>query len=140
MSMNKIYSSSKQEIYFDESRRIMKNIWLTKTISFEDMKEEMHKWMEVFNARTCKFMLTDNRIGQIVVPEIQDWIIDFLFPTVVEKGVKKYAILVSDEIFSKVSSEQMFDAEKVEEHKNKNEFQQLFFNKEEEGQALNWLN
>ena len=134
MSLTKIYSSELQEIYVDENKSLLKNIWLTTNISFDDMKKEMANAMDKFNEYNPKYMLTDNSLGQIVAPKVQEWVINFLFPTVVEKGVLKYAIILSDEIFSEVSVEQMFDEEKDIPN---DEFQQLFF--KEENQAIEWL-
>ena len=134
MSFTKIYSSKLQEIYFDENKSLIKNIWLIIDISFEDMKQEMINWMDKFNEYKPKYMFTDSSRGVIVVPIVQKWIIDFLFPAVVKKGVLKYAIILSDEIFSEVSVEQMFDEEKDIPN---DEFQQLFF--KDENQALDWL-
>ncbi len=137
MSMTQIYSSELQEIYYDKSKSLIKNIWLAENISFEEMKKEMKNWMDNFNQTKAKYMLTDSSLGIIVPPKTQDWIVDFLFPTVIEKGILKYAILLSEEIFSQVSVEQMFDEKKVTEEDN---FQQFFFDKSEEKKALDWLN
>ncbi len=136
MSMKQIYSSKLQEIYYDDSKRIIKNIWLTDNISFEEMKKEMKNWMSNFNQTKAKYMLTDSSLGVLVPPKTQEWIIDFLFPTVIENGVSKYAILLSEEIFSQVSVEQMFDEDKVRENIN---FQQFFFDKDGEKKALDWF-
>lgn len=132
--MKKIYSSKLQEIYYDDEKSLIKNIWIATYIDSSDMKEEMNNWMTQFIETKPKYMLTDSSLGIIVTPKVQEWIISFLFPTIIEKGVLKYAIILSDEIFSEVSVEQMFSVEKDIPSKK---FQQFFFEEEEE--ALEWL-
>jgi len=41
MSFTKIFTSKHQEIYFDEEKSIIKNIWLTELIDFEEMKHTL---------------------------------------------------------------------------------------------------
>ncbi len=132
--MTKIYSSSQQEIYYDNENSILKNVWLVVDISFDEMKAEMKNWMDKFNEKRPKLMLTDSSNGTIVPVETQEWIIGFLFPTVIEKGVLKYAIIMSEEVVAELSVEQMFDEIR---DKPTGEFQQ--FNFENETGALNWL-
>ena len=132
--MTKIYSSSQQEIYYDNENSILKNVWLVVDISFDEMKAEMKNWMDKFNEKRPKLMLTDSSNGIIVPVETQEWIIGFLFPTVIEKGVLKYAIIMSEEVVAELSVEQMFDEIR---DKPTGEFQQ--FNFENETEALNWL-
>ncbi len=132
--MTKIYSSSQQEIYYDNENSILKNVWLVVDISFDEMKAEMKNWMDKFNEKRPKLMLTDSSNGTIVPIETQEWIIGFLFPTVIEKGVLKYAIIMSEEVVAELSVEQMFDEIR---DKPTGEFQQ--FNFENETEALNWL-
>lgn len=134
--MEKIYESPLQEIYHDSENSILKNVWKKEDMEFEMTKNEMEKWMEFFNKHNPTRLLTDNQIGQVLIPEIQAWVGGFLFPDIVEKGVMKWAIVSSDEIFSRVSVEQMFDEV---ENTEKDEFQQLFFKADDEEKALNWL-
>lgn len=133
--MKKIYSSAFQEIYYDVENSIIKNIWLPDYISFEQQKEELRNWMTKFNELKPKYMLTNG--GSIIVPpEVQDWIIQFLFPTIIEKGVSRYAILLPNEFYSKLSVEQMFSEDK---EISNDEFQQCFFPQNKEQKALDWL-
>ena len=134
--MEKIYESPRQEIYLDSENSILKNVWKKEDMEFEMTKNEMEKWMEFFNKHNPTRLLTDNQIGQVLVPEIQAWVGGLLFPDIVEKGVMKWAVVSSDEIFARVSVEQMFDEV---ENTEKDEFQQLFFKADDEEKALNWL-
>ncbi len=133
--MKKIYSSAFQEIYYDVENSIIKNIWLPDYISFEQQKEELRNWMTKFNELKPKYMLT-NGGDMVVPPQMQDWIIQFLFPTIIEKGVSRYAILVPDEFYSKLSVEQMFSEDK---EISNDQFQQCFFPQNKEQKALDWL-
>lgn len=132
--MKKIHSSSLQEIYYDDKNSIIKNIWSPIDYTFDDMKREMNIWMEKFNETKPKLMLTDSSSGIIVPVEIQDWIVGFLFPEVIEKGALKYAIILSEEVVGQLSVEQMFDEVR---DKPTGEFQQ--FNFENEADAMKWL-
>ena len=100
------------------------------------MKQEMRNWMDNFNKTRAKFMLTDSSIGSIVAPEVQEWIVSFLFPTVIQKGIIKYAILLSEDLVSKMSVEQMFDEDRDEQG---GDFQQFFFKANEEDKAIQWF-
>ncbi|OQX98572.1 MAG: hypothetical protein B6I24_05140 [Bacteroidetes bacterium 4572_128] len=125
--MKKIYNSKLQEIYYDVSKSLIKNVWLSDDMDFDDIKKEMKNWMAKFKEKKPKYMLTDSSINLIIVPEVQEWIINFLFPTIVKRGVLKYAIILSDDIFAEISIEQMFDEEKDIPN---NKFQQYFFKDE----------
>lgn len=125
--MIKIYNSKLQEIYYDASKSLIKNVWLSDDMDFDDIKKEMKNWMAKFKEKKPKYMLTDSSINLIIVPEVQEWIINFLFPTIVKRGVLKYAIILSDDIFAEISIEQMFDEEKDIPN---NKFQQYFFKDE----------
>ncbi len=125
--MKKIYNSKLQEIYYDASKSLIKNVWLSDDMDFDDIKKEMKNWMSKFKEKKPKYMLTDSSLDLIIVPEVQEWIIDFLFPTIVERGVLKYALTLSDDIFAEISIEQMFDEEKDIPN---NKFQQYFFKDE----------
>lgn len=131
--MKKIYNSQSQEIYHDIDNAIIKNVWLESYIDLDIHKEEMRNWMLNFEKIHPKYILTDAS-DNVVVPEMQEWILEFLFPKIIDVGVLKYAIVLSDEFFHKVSIENMFDEEVVKESK---EFQQYFFS--EEDKALRWL-
>ena len=133
--MKKIYSSAFQEIYYDVENSIIKNIWLPDYISFEQQKEELRNWMTKFNELKPKYMLT-NGGDMVVPPQMQDWIIQFLFPTIIEKGVLRYAILLPNEFYNKLSVEQMFSEDK---EISNDEFQQCFFPQNKEQKALDWL-
>ena len=132
--MKQIYSSSLQTIYYDKDKSIIKNVWSSIDYTFEDMKREMHVWMEKFNETKPKYMLTDSSSGIVVPVDIQDWIVSFLFPTVIEKGALKYAIIMSKELVAELSVEQMFNEVR---DKPTGEFQQ--FNFENEAEAIKWL-
>ena len=132
--MNKIYSSSLQEIYFDDKTKILKNKWLNTDIELEDIKKEIIIWMDKFKEKNPKYLLTDNLIGHIVQVEAQDWITGYIVPIVLGTGISKYAIIMSDEVISELSVEQMVDEVK---ERVSDIFQQRNFNSGEK--ALKWL-
>ena len=45
----------------------------------------------------------------IIMPEIQEWAKQTIHPTLVKQGLKKLAIVTSNNLFSKVSIRQMID-------------------------------
>ncbi len=134
--MIKVYNSVNQEIYIDSEKSLIKNIWKQEFIKTEDMHNEMKTWMRYFNEHKPTYMLTDSSIGNAVAPDVQDWIINLLFPEIINKGVKKYVVLVGDEIFSQTSINQMFNRDKV---KNDDNFKQKNYPKYKEEEAIDWL-
>ncbi len=134
INFREVYKSEDLVIFHDANNEILKNVWLDKDISTEMLKSEMHKWMEEFKKYKPSFMLTDNTVGLILGLDIQKWIADFLFPTITDISAKKWAIIVGDEIFSAVSTEQMTDEKSGESDDYKEEF---FEN--DETAAIKWL-
>ncbi len=131
-----LYESKHQKIERDAQTNILKNTWLTNRIDLADLQVEMHEWMGHFEKYRPKGIITDNReANQVLVPDVQDWLVGFLFPKVVQLGLKKWAILVIDDLFAQVSVEQMLDDGKAV-IKNADFTQSLF---EDEAAAEKWL-
>ena len=66
-----------------------------------------------------------------VLPELQEWHKDHVYPKVLELGVRKMAILTSPDIFAAISAEQTFD-----EYKAGSLVTQYF---KSEDEAMEWL-
>ena len=71
----------------------------------------------------------------LINPEEQIWMAHLLNPELIKLGLKKYAYLVPEEIFSEASVEQLFD--EFFEMNLKNQFTIKKFDNEEK--ALKWL-
>ncbi len=133
VNFTSLYSSNLLEIFYDEASGILKNTWKTTLISMEEVQTEMAAWMQKFEEKKPKLLLTNNQIGQILLPEIQAWIGGFLFPKITNLGIQRWAIVLSSDLFSSISVEQMLD-----DNQPKDAFAQRMFEMNEK-EAIEWL-
>ncbi len=134
VNFTSLYSSNLLEIFYDEASGILKNTWKTTLISMEEVQTEMAAWMQKFEEKKPKLLLTNNQIGQILLPEIQAWIGGFLFPKITNLGATRWAIVLSGDLFSNISVVQMID----ESNKPLDVFAQRLF-ETNENEAIDWL-
>ncbi len=133
VNFTSLYSSNLLEIFYDEASGILKNTWKTTLISMEEIQKEMKILMQKFEEKKPKLLLTNNQIGQILLPEIQAWIGGFLFPKITNLGIQRWAIVLSSDLFSSISVEQMLD-----DNQPKDAFAQRMFEMNEK-EAIEWL-
>ncbi|OQY00163.1 MAG: hypothetical protein B6I24_00425 [Bacteroidetes bacterium 4572_128] len=110
--MKEIYKSKYSEHIYDDSRSIMFSDWFpeTENMDADDFKSEMRKWLDAF--KECKPKYLYDRcmdFNYLINPEEQIWMAHLLNPELIKLGLKKYAYLVPEEIFSEASVEQLFD-------------------------------
>jgi len=127
------YRSTRLIIGYNAENDILRNQWLSSDISDEEMKFEMQQWMNIYEDIKAANILTDNNVGYIIVPTMQEWMAPFLFPKIVELGARRWAFIVGTDLFSAVSVEQMATEIEI----NAQVYIQRFFENEEEG--IEWV-
>jgi hypothetical protein len=56
------------------------------------------------------YLLDDSRkVNYPIGPEIQEWIAETINPALAEAGVKKYALVIPEDMIAELSNEQIFD-------------------------------
>jgi hypothetical protein len=87
----------------------MELIWTSETtnMSIEEFKDEMLTYSELVVRHSIKFVLNDNRRTDFVlVPEIQKWIADIIYPKTVQ-SLKKIAFLMQENFIQQLATQQM---------------------------------
>ena len=131
-----LYKSEFIVITIDQQKSIIKWIWSKETSSekmtAEIFKRELLKETELIEKYKPKFILMDTfDFGFGIAPDIQTWIDKEVYPKWAKSGIKKIALLMSQEIIAQLSIEQAIDENSSKEMISK------FF--ETEQLALVWL-
>ncbi|WP_027000133.1 STAS/SEC14 domain-containing protein [Eisenibacter elegans] len=97
-----------------------------------DFKQVIAKEKEALETFKPRAILADTLEMQYsITPALQEWHNDFLFPSFAVVGIEKLAIVVSKDIFSQVSVEQL-----IEDH-NAAQFLSKYF--DSETKAIEWI-
>lgn len=124
--------------YFTLANNSEKNLvelkWLPESLKMND--EEYRQCGIAFKSAIGHYspvaILSDNRDFQFsITPDLQEWTNQEIFPVLLGKGVRRFALLVSPNLFSQISVEQL-----MEENVALN-FTKRYFERREE--ALIWL-
>jgi hypothetical protein len=102
------------KVVFDETHKIIEHTWKATSAELNDdgFKSQLvifgdlilkHKPKGV-TADTTNFLFT-------MAPEVQQWVAENFFPKVIEVGCKKYALQVSEDVFTQVSVENTVENE-----------------------------
>lgn len=113
--MKQIYKTDYQTINLLEDGSIINNVWSpsTATLDEEGFKKEIEHFEAQISQHKPKAILGDTlQLRFPISPEVQQWIGEFLFPSVARAGVKKYAVIVSVDLITQLSVEQTVDEEK----------------------------
>lgn len=102
------YKSPHKEISFEEESGIVKQEWLdTSGLTDELLKSELKEYVKVVEKYQPKGLLSDGRhFDYTIAPELQDWIGREVIGKFIALGVKKYAQIIPEELFSQISVEQ----------------------------------
>jgi len=133
INYTEMYRSDRLVIAYSKGKDIIRNQWLMQDMPDEDMKFEMQQWMNVYEQVKASRIITDNTVGYVIVPEMQEWMAPFLFPKIINIAARRWAFIVGTEIFSAISVEQMATEIETNEHI----YQQHFFETEDKGVA--WI-
>lgn len=106
------------QVYFEIGYDSEKNWGLTNWIGFlpvDYIKSGAESMIDLIKEYNIKHWLDDNRQIEGAWDEANDWIASSWMPRAIEGGLKKFAIIVPDDIFSQISSEFMVEnAEKTD--------------------------
>ncbi len=108
------YSSNFTRISFENENNFQFQEWLsTEGITEEQVKQEIMANANSVVENGAKVLLSDTRNFVFTIsPELQEWIVANFFSKIIAAGLKKYAIILSEDLFSYVSIEQAVDENK----------------------------
>ena len=136
--MELIYQSRYSKHEYNPQTKTMYSDWFKETENMEvsDFKTEMEEWLIAFRKKKPKYLF-DRCVDFCypLTPEEQIWMAELLYEEWIELGLKKYAHIVPEEIFSEVSVEQLF--EEYFKMNFSNQFPIVNFAEKED--ALKWL-
>jgi hypothetical protein len=130
--MEKLYESEfKVTLYEPENSLIINNWKDEKEMTDEDFKEEIISWVELVEKYNPENLIADTRkFNYTVSVELQEWNEKKVFPRLANAGVKKFAVIESEELVAQLSLEQTMDvAGDVMQHQ--------FFTSQDEARA--WM-
>ncbi|AFM05293.1 hypothetical protein Fleli_2946 [Bernardetia litoralis DSM 6794] len=110
-----IYESDYSIFKYDEENSIFSHIFkpATEDLDAEKFKKEMLIYLEYFEKYKPKRALVNNQEMQfIIVPKLQNWHAQNIFPKCIELGVELAAIVISPDLFAHISMEQLMEEEK----------------------------
>ncbi|WP_250630257.1 hypothetical protein [Rhodoflexus caldus] len=130
----KSYISIFQQIQIDESLKLLRKHWFAQTanMSENDFRSEVEKIAQMAELHRIEKVYDDTtNFHFIIVPRLQEWVNEKIFPRFIQAGLRKYAIIISQEMVAQLSIEQT-----MEEY-NACSFQVKYFDNSEK--AENWL-
>jgi hypothetical protein len=134
--METVYQSKYLTLLVETDKQLIKVLWSTTTANMTDkeFRAELIKYAEVAEQyRPQKSLVDTQNFLMTIVPETQAWVNANIHQRSLKAGIKKFAYIVSKDLFSQVSIEQT-----MEEGNAKDIFDTQYF--ENENQALEWLN
>ncbi|MCU0393708.1 MAG: hypothetical protein MUE81_21560 [Thermoflexibacter sp.] len=120
--------------FFDEENQIFIDVWneATADMKLDEFREELQIQTNFIIQTGAKLLILDTtNFRYSIVPEVQEWIANHIFPQWVEIKVAKVAIMVSSELIPQLSIEQTIEEE------TSGTFKTFYFDKREK--AIDWL-
>lgn len=106
------FKNEQGHVYFELGYDPTTNWGLTNWIGYlpvEYIKTGAEAMIDLIKKHNIKNWLDDNREIEGAWDEANDWIASSWMPRAIEAGLRKFAIIVPDDIFSQVSSDFMAD-------------------------------
>ncbi|WP_338790010.1 hypothetical protein V9L05_05040 [Bernardetia sp. Wsw4-3y2] len=126
-----------QTVFFQiehlSDKNIIQTTWIADGITVDQIKDGAMIMLEQLKKNNTSLILNDNRKITGAWDEANEWIANEWMPKAIEIGVRKFAHIISDDIFDQLSAEFMQDNSK----KVEGEFQMRLFDNLEE--AEEWL-
>ncbi|MCC5945614.1 MAG: hypothetical protein JJT94_11820 [Bernardetiaceae bacterium] len=122
------------KIVLDQDAMILKVIWSEATEDMEDkdFREGLIRYAEMVELYKPAKVLVNTKVFKMAIPpDTQEWVDTYIQPRALQAGVKYFAYIVSEDLFSQVSIEQT-----MEENTAQNFTTQYF---ESEDTAVTWL-
>lgn len=132
--MKTLHDSEFQRIEFDEKSGILYEIWKIKSEDMTplDFQNEMQQQVQAARQAKSRAALTDTLDMRFpIVPEMQEWLNENIFPQFIELGMKRIAFLMSREMITQLSVEQTMEEE------TGSQFEMRYFSDQQE--AERWL-
>ncbi|WP_026998252.1 hypothetical protein [Eisenibacter elegans] len=110
----KVFESDYSYMEWDEVNSIFSHIFKpgSEDLNNDVFKEEMQTYVQHFkNLKPLRAIVNNKDMRFALSPDLQEWHAQNVFPQCVEAGVKKAAILVTEDIFAQVSVEQLMEEE-----------------------------
>lgn len=101
-----------QECFWDKENKILNFVWLSTTKDLDDevFKNEIKEAGEWVKKYSPDYILLDSQnLQYVITPNLQEWMNEILVPIYIGVGVKKLAVLVSGDLFTKISVEQTIE-------------------------------
>lgn len=99
-------------ISYDEANQAVICTWksTSEDMTDDEFKIEMTSYVEVVEKYQVPKLLLNLRNGSYTVaPEVQEWVADEIAPRAIQAGQNKIATILSQNIFSQVSTQQMME-------------------------------
>ena len=115
--MKVLYESKFLKILFDQERSYMKVLRTKETEFYTDKEylQEQKIWRDLVEKTKPKYALIDQReFAYIIPPDIQQIIQQTTIHSAIKNKLKKLAIVEAKDIFTKVSTNQLFENVAIE--------------------------
>lgn len=132
--MQNVHQSKFLEIshILDNQRLVIEWLAPSEEMTEEDFKAEIQSEAEKIETyQPAQILARTTKMGFIITPELQEWHNEVIFPKFKSVGVTKLAIVLSEDIFSQISIEQLIEDNKIAN------FTTQYFDREEV--AVEWL-
>jgi hypothetical protein len=131
-----LYKSVYREIFYYADTKLLELTFLEGTTDYTD--DEFKKEELIFSAffvykKVHIFCVNTIKLDYIIIPEIQEWLEKTVNPIFVKSEMRKFAVIVSQNVFSKVSIQHTIH----KLTKNNPPFKTDYF--EDREAALKWL-
>ncbi len=107
-----VYKSQYMHLAFFAELELIEMTWFPSTdnMTEEEYKQELLNYLDlVLKFRPNKVIGDTRNLFFAIVPELQEWINQTIFPPILEVGVKKVAFIMSQEIVAQLSIEQTME-------------------------------
>ena len=118
-------------LYYHTAESLGHPVW-TGFASGEEHRQSVWKCVKLIQEEKPKFWLTDNRKMKAVRKADQDWFSQEIIPIMATSSLRKFAVLVSEDIFNQMAVENIY-----QQVVKTNTFEMKFF--DDETTALAWL-
>lgn len=131
-------SSKYKNIYVSSNDKILIQVWSSDTnlMTHEAFEEEANLLLNVVKLYKSELIITDQRLYQHQLSDKQhDWYVNEYVPKLVSNGVKKFAIIINEDLIQQVKLEEII--EDVKKYQSKYLIPTRFFSTIAE--ALQWI-
>ena len=106
--METLYDANNATLTFDDKNEILIGTW-DGFISENDFIDILNKALLIIKERKARFWIADNRKLKVFTKAVQDYIASEWVPRALQAGVKKLAVITSENVFAKQSEKATLD-------------------------------